>query len=212
MRRHTVLVLVTVGLLALAGCQGGGSSAWTQQPGDRSPSPSPSPEVDELAACLEGSWSLDEAVLAAMAAEAFVDDGSDPEVTMTLDRVNADQIVTFFADETFTSTTDMTINITYAASGQTAPGTLTMSTSSAGTWYVSDGKLSTETDGNGTGQTTVTVLGTTETSAVDGADELVMLPERPFPVTCSATRMTVEGVGMSTGVADIPSDFVFTRS
>ncbi|MCL2466686.1 MAG: hypothetical protein FWF02_08545 [Micrococcales bacterium] len=211
--RRTVLVFVTVGLLALAGCQGGGSSPWSQAPGgdETTPVVTPTDDRNTLASCLEGTWALDEAVLTAVLVAGVLESMEDPEMTTAVTSASASQIVTLSGDDTFTATTDMSVDFTLTYKGQTAPASIVLTASAAGTWRTSGETMAITPDGSSTGTMSTTALGQTQTEDLGGEDSLIIMPTRLTEATCQGNTLTFDGQGLADEIPDAPQNVVFTR-
>ena len=215
MRRPAVVVLLAAGALALAGCGGGSLGDWKAGPGTTGDDPGPtttetSASDSALATCLEGTWSLDEAALTSLVQQGFVESLSESDgLDASLDSLTADQTVTFVADETFTSQTQMTAALTITYQGQSFPANMTIEASSSGTWRTSGDKMAiTTTDDQGTMHTDA--AGQSDDQDLDSGD-LVLLPSWLDSVACRLDTLTYDSVDLTQLAPGAPANVVYTR-
>jgi len=173
------------------------------EPGDR---PTPTPEIDALAACLHGTWVLDEAVFSAMLYPVLVDYATEAGVATTDTTITGTQTVTFDTDGTFTATT--------MVSGSVAAETVRLSLEAwtTGTWRTDGQKVAAPTVDYG-GTATQVLHGESQSDDLAGADDadFAMLPRNLAPASCTDNTLTFTGVGRVLDLPDVPDDLVFTR-
>ncbi|MCL2424541.1 MAG: hypothetical protein FWD11_11735 [Micrococcales bacterium] len=211
MRRPAALVFFAVAALILAGCtQSAGSSSWTPEAGSNdnvTAQPTPDDDRSDAAKCLEGTWQVDEIVLAAVFQAAFVGGIESEGGTADVHSLNASQIVTLSRDETFTSATTIDADMTAANQGRTAPVQVVFESTSSGTWRIVDEAFSVSIlETSGTMSTTVAGVAQSE----DSDDNLLLLPPYPKDFTCQDDMLVVNNpiVSNFTGLSD---EITYTR-
>jgi len=136
---------------------------------------------------------------------------ADPDLTFSDVTITAIQTHTLADDGTFTAELDVRMAMVVSAEGQSIPMTVEGTGLAEGRWQVGDGQiLVTYTNRDGTG----TISGAGETVDLPQAEtlgEMVMLPIDPYPVSCTATTMTIEVDGLSEDIPGAPDALVSTR-